>query len=50
MLDALLVDEELLHPAVDRVDEEIGHPHRASQGILLGSLYACVKEDSVMLI
>jgi len=38
MLDALLVDEELLHAAVDRVDEEIGHPQRASQGILLGSL------------
>ena len=44
MLDALLVDEELLHAAVDRVDEEIGHPQRASQGILLGSLCACVRE------
>lgn len=39
-LDALLVDEELLHAAVDRVHEEIRDPRRASQGILLGSLCA----------
>ena len=47
MLNALLVDEELLHATVDHVDEEIGHPQRASQGILLGSLSACVKNGKL---
>ena len=42
VLDAPLVDEELLHAAVDRVHEEIGHPHSASQSIVLGSIYVCV--------
>jgi hypothetical protein len=45
-LDALLVDEELPHPAVDRVHEEIGDPHRALQGVLLCTLCACAEGDN----
>lgn len=41
-LNPLLVDEELLHPAIDRVHEQISDPRRASQGALLRSL--CARE------